>query len=149
MTDAQKTKLVTLARSLVGVPYSYGASGEEAPKAFDCSSFTQYLYHEIGIAIPRSSILQAADEHSKEIKTRADFSNLEVGDLVFMRGVRGFYRDSLFEGREISIGHVGVYLGDREIAHAQQHNEPYGVVIQKITDLTRDPHYAIVMAKRY
>ncbi len=149
MTDAQKTKLTALARSLVGVPYSYGAGGDEAPKTFDCSSFTQYLFHEIGIEIPRSSILQAADEHGKEIAPNADFSNLEAGDLVFMRGVRGFYRDSLFGGREISIGHVGVYLGAGEVAHAQQHDEPFGVVVQHITDIVRDPHYAIVMAKRY
>ena len=149
MTDAQKTKLAALARSLTGVPYSYGASGEEAPKAFDCSSFVQYLFQEIGIIVPRSSILQAADEQSKEIAIAPDFSNLETGDLVFMRGVRGFYRDSLFGGREISIGHVGIYLGNNEVVHAQQHDIPYGVIIQNIPDLIRDPHYAIVMAKRY
>ncbi len=148
MTEAQQQKIIRLARSLVGAPYVYGAEAN-APHTFDCSSFTQYVFKGAGIELPRSSILQAADGHGTELAVSNDPSHYAPGDLLFMRGVRGFYRDSLFEGREVSIGHVGIYLGTEEIAHAQAHREPNGVVIQNLSELTRDPHYAIIFAKRF
>jgi cell wall-associated NlpC family hydrolase len=93
--------------------------------------------------------LQAAEDSGKEIDISTDLTLLLPGDLVFMRGVRGFYRDSLFGGREISIGHVGIYIGDNTVIHAQAHDAPYGVIIQSISDMTKDPHYAITFAKRF
>jgi len=79
------SSLLTEAKKLIGIPYKYGAKPEEAPKFFDCSSLTQYLYKKIGVEIPRSSILQA--RMGKEIFYPQE--KLEAGDLIFFRGSQG------------------------------------------------------------
>ncbi len=149
MTEQQKKELIAKAHSYIGVPYAYGADPKDAGISFDCSSFTAHLFSHIGITIPRSSILQAADAQGKEIIPTDDHTNLEAGDLLFMRGVRGFYRDSLFGGRELSIGHVVLYAGEGKVIHAQAHREPHGVCIESLSEMTADPHYRIVLVKRF
>lgn len=146
MTAEQKEKVVTLAKGLIGKLYKYGASLDEAPDFFDCSSLTQYLFKQVGIEIPRSSILQAADKNSREITPDETYSNLEIGDLLFMRGTQGYYNDELFEGRQLYIGHVGIYVGGGEIAHTQQKNG--GVLIETIENLEKNQKYKIIYAKR-
>lgn len=147
MTETHKEELVSLARGLVGKPYRYGAVPEEAPNVFDCSSFTQYLFKQIGIELPRSSILQAADQTGTELPSPVTEAALEPGDLIFMRSDRGHYRDELFSGRQMDIGHVAVYLGNGEVVHAR--SAAGGVTIQKLAHLISEPHYAIVLAKRF
>lgn len=117
MTKAQKEKLVATARNLIGKPYKYGAAPEEAPDYFDCSSFTQYIFKQIGVELPRSSILQAADPQGREIVPIDDFSNLETGDLIFFHGTHGHYSLRFPHG----IGHVVLYLGNGKIVHAASH----------------------------
>ncbi len=56
MTDAQKSKLVELAKSLIGKPYKYGAKPEDAPETFDCSSFIQYIFKKIGKVFCKSKL---------------------------------------------------------------------------------------------
>ena len=48
--------VVSLAYSLLGVPY---VSGGSSPSGFDCSGFTSYLFRQYGISISRSSSAQA------------------------------------------------------------------------------------------
>jgi len=108
MTKEQKSKLITLAKSLIGKPYKYGATPEEAPEFFDCSSFIQYIFKQIGIILPRSTILQA--EHGEEVR----LEDLEPGDLLFFHGERGFYNSKFPQG----IGHVILYIGDNKTIHA-------------------------------
>ena len=143
----KKNQLLKIAKSLINKPYKYGAALKEAPHVFDCSSLTQYIFKEIGIDIPRSSILQAADSQGQEIQIAADFSNLEIGDLLFMRSTRGFYYDKLFENRKITIGHVAIYIGDSKIIHAR--SSINAVAEQELQDLTKDPNYKIVLVKRF
>lgn len=109
-----RKKLVRVARSLIGKPYKYGAKPEDAPDFFDCSSCMQYLYKQIGIKLPRSSISQAA--YAKP-KTTGYF---KVGDLLFFRGRQGHYNDELFpnEKEPLYIGHVAMYIGNGKIIHA-------------------------------
>ena len=147
MTEAQKERLVSLARSLVGKPYKYGATPEEAPECFDCSSFIQYLFKQINIELPRSSILQAADPHGKEIAPMHDLSNIEPGDVLFARGRKGHYDDDFFGGRQITIGHVGLYLGNGEVIHSRR--KLGGVTIQDFKAFTAEPSDHIVMVKRF
>lgn len=147
MTEAQKNKLITIATSLVGKPYKYGADPKDAPNHFDCSSFIQYAFGQIDIELPRSGILQAADKKGKEIKPDSDFSNLETGDLLFMRSDRGHYNDELFDGRKIDIGHVVMYLKKGKIVQAQ--SKKGEVVIEDLQELTQKPNYKIVLAKRF
>lgn len=148
MTKEQKEKIVELAKKLIGAPYKYGASLDEAPDFFDCSSLTQYIFKQIGIEIPRSSILQAADKNGREIALDETHSNLEVGDLFFMRGTRGYYNDELFEGRQIHIGHVGIYMGNGEIIHANG-NKKKRVIKQKINSIKKLGKNKIIFTKRF
>ena len=145
--SANQQKLLKIAQSFIGIPYKYAAKPEDIPKYLDCSSFTQYAYKQIGIDIPRSTILQAA--HSgKEIELKAKSSklkaNLQIGDLLFFRGSKGHYNDELFPGREIYIGHVAMNTKNNSAIHA---SSPDGVKEELIDEIikTRGP---IVLIKR-
>ena len=89
--------VVAYARTFKGVPYKLGAAG---PKAFDCSSYTRYVYKHFGYDITAYSQVQF-----REGRPVDSYSDLQKGDLVFFgkkRGVR-------------TIGHVGSVVSiDRE-----------------------------------
>jgi peptidoglycan endopeptidase LytE len=121
MTAAQKENLVKIAQSLIGKPYKYGAKPEEAPNFFDCSSFTQYVFKQIGIELPRSTIEQA----SCGIEVSLD--QIEVGDLIFVHGKYGHYNPSFPQG----IGHVGIYIGNQEVIHAASERVKEQPIIEK------------------
>ena len=88
------------AKSFLGVPYVWGATG---PSKFDCSGFTQWVYRDSGINIPRVSRDQARVGHFIE------YDNLQRGDMVF------FDTKKKRTGR---VSHVGIYLGDGDFIHA-------------------------------
>ena len=114
-------QLLILARSLIGKPYKYGARPEDAPEAFDCSSFTQYLFRQLGVKLPRSTILQA--ETGNEVK----LENIQLGDLIFFHGTQGFYNPKFPAG----IGHVILYAGgDKTIHAASRRIQDYPNVIE-------------------
>ncbi len=93
-------RIHTLSIGQVGVPY---VSGGTSPRGFDCSGFTQYIFRQIGISIPRTcdGQLGAGLIIPKE--------NLRCGDLVL------FQRTTSHRG--IST-HVGIYLGEGKLIHA-------------------------------
>ena len=72
--------LINTAYKCLGASYKYGAELKEAPNAFDCSSFTQYLYSLVGIKLYRRAIDQACEG----IAVRID--DLQLGDLIFIKG---------------------------------------------------------------
>ncbi len=61
-----------IAASLVGIPYLYGGT---TPAGFDCSGFTQYIFAQLGINLPRTA------EEQRQAATPV--ATPEVGDLVF------------------------------------------------------------------
>ncbi|WRZ96162.1 NlpC/P60 family protein [Streptomyces sp. NBC_01007] len=83
------------AKSAIGSPYVYGASG---PSSFDCSGLTSWAYAQAGVTIPRTSEAQA--NAGTRIYSQ---SALQVGDLVI------FYGDQ---------HHVGLYAGNGQVLHA-------------------------------
>lgn len=85
--------------ALVGKPYRYGGADLEG---FDCSGLVYYIYHQLGIDIPRT----AADQH--RLAARVSRDELMPGDLVFFRISRK------------RISHVGIYVGDNRFVHAPQ-----------------------------
>lgn len=109
MTLDQKTKLAETAKKLIGKPYKYGARPEEAPEFFDCSSFIQYIFKNIDIDLPRSTIEQASKGEKIE-----NLSDLEIGDLIFFHGTHGHYSPKFPEG----IGHIALYIGEGKTIHA-------------------------------
>ncbi len=106
--EEKKKKIVEIAKGLIGKPYKYGATPDEAPEFFDCSSFIQYVFKEIGVDLPRSTILQANEGNAVKLE------EIEPGDLLFFHGTQGFYNEKFPEG----IGHVVLYIGDDKTIHA-------------------------------
>ena len=93
-------RIHTLSAKQIGVPYVAGGC---SPRGFDCSGFTQYIYGQLGISIPRTcdGQLGAGLIIPKE--------SLRCGDLVL------FQRTTSYRG--IST-HVGIYLGEGKLIHA-------------------------------
>jgi cell wall-associated NlpC family hydrolase len=111
LRERKERRLVLYARKQLGKPYKYGAKDYRAPREFDCSSFIQYCYRRIGIALPRISIEQA--KVGKRIPTKR--SSLKIGDVIFRRGMRGRYDRQFPQG----VGHALLYVGNGKVIHAE------------------------------
>lgn len=110
----KRDKLVSLAKSLEGKPYRYGAYG---PNYFDCSGFVYYVARtSIGKQLPRTA--SAIYDFCNPITD----GELEPGDLVFFKTT-----DS---GR---ISHVGIYLGNKSFISALSDSSPSGVYIRSFS----------------
>ncbi|TNJ39001.1 NlpC/P60 family protein [Chlorobaculum thiosulfatiphilum] len=80
-----------------GVKYRFGGS---SPEGFDCSGFVQYLYNRsFQMMLPRTSTELAL------VGPIIRKDHLQPGDLVFFAA-----------GADIT--HVGVYIGNKQFAHA-------------------------------
>ncbi len=88
------------AKELIGHKYVWGATG---PRTYDCSGFTQKVYRDAGIRIPRVSRDQA------KVGEYVSFNNLRKGDLIF------FDTHKHLSGK---VTHVGIYLGNGNFIHA-------------------------------
>lgn len=88
------------AKSFLGVPYVWGATG---PNKFDCSGFTQWVYRDAGINLPRVSREQA------RVGKFVTYNNLQKGDMIFFDTKK--HRQGL-------VTHVGIYLGNGDFIHA-------------------------------
>ena len=102
-TGTANSSVVAIAMQYVGSPYVWGSAG---PNSFDCSGFTQYVYRQVGINLPRTSGEQAASG------TPVSAAEAQPGDLVTWSG------------------HVGIYAGDGKVIDAG--NESTGVVYREI-----------------
>ncbi|OQB44585.1 MAG: putative endopeptidase p60 precursor [Parcubacteria group bacterium ADurb.Bin159] len=120
----QQKRLVHFALKNIGKPYKYGAKASEAPKCFDCSSFVQYLYKKIGINLPRTALAQA--HFGKTIDYKKE--ELEIGDLIFIKGKWGHYNPEFPQG----IGHVLMYIGDKKMIEAKLEKDKNGKAIGKV-----------------
>ncbi|MFF6774875.1 NlpC/P60 family protein [Streptomyces sp. NPDC012637] len=85
---------VIAARSAIGRPYVWGATG---PSAFDCSGLMVWSYRQAGIALPRTSQAQ------RNAGRRVPLSQAQPGDLVTYRG---------------DASHVAIYAGNGQVIHA-------------------------------
>ncbi|MCO4844785.1 MAG: C40 family peptidase [Sulfurovum sp.] len=94
-------KITSLAKTKLGRKYVWGASGNK--NTYDCSSFTKYVYKNIGVTIPRTSINQS--KFGKYVKR----DELKKGDLIFF---------DTSKRRKGYVNHVGIYLGDNKFIHA-------------------------------
>ncbi len=117
-SDSTASKIIATAKKYIGVPYVWGGS---SPSGFDCSGFTQYVFKQHGISLPRTTTEQY------QIGTYVSKSNLKVGDLVFLQNT---YRNG--------ISHVGIYVGDGKMIHASSSK---GVVISDLSSSYYVQHY--------
>ena len=89
MTLAQReVRAFSIAKTKVGDPYRYGASG---PSAFDCSGLTHYSLVDAGYgSIPRTAAAQA--QRARHFARRY----LRPGDLIFFYNSSGVYHVAFF-----------------------------------------------------
>jgi cell wall-associated NlpC family hydrolase len=102
------------ALALVGKPYRYGGADLDG---FDCSGLVYFIYHQLGMEVPRTAKQQ--QQAAVHVARKA----LVPGDLVFFK-IR----------RNKGVSHVGVYVGDNRFVHAPQSGKP-------IELRTLDDHY--------
>ncbi|MGP1411323.1 MAG: C40 family peptidase [Peptoanaerobacter stomatis] len=121
--SADADKLIVIAKSKLGSPYSFGSLG---PSAFDCSGYTSYVFRQMGISLPRTASSQAYGG------VKVTKANLKKGDLVFFNTYGG-------------ISHVGIYIENGNFIHASSYGS--GVVVSNINDSYYAPRY--VTAARY
>jgi len=97
LAEANVQDLINIALSLQGIRYRYGGT---TLNGFDCSGFTQYVFKQIGVDIPRTASEQA------KVGLAISKDSLKPGDLVFFETVRA------------GISHVGIYIGNGQFIHA-------------------------------
>lgn len=95
----QSLQLISTGENYLGTPYSYGAPAG-ATYAFDCSSFTQYVFGLFGVSLPRTAKSQS---YYGQIVPKTELS---TGDLIFFRTYGS------------TISHVAIYAGDNKILHS-------------------------------
>lgn len=92
-------KLLKEAKKFVGTPYKWGGT---TPLGFDCSGFTQYVFKQFGINLPRVSFQQA------KVGARVAVNKARPGDLIFWDN----------SSRNPGADHVAIYLGNGLVIHA-------------------------------
>lgn len=95
--SSAKERILTRAKEFLGTPYGFGS--KEAIQT-DCSGFTQQVYKQFGLSLPRSAAEQA------RLGTQVDSNDLQVGDLLF------------YQTYKSEPSHVAIYAGDGQIIHA-------------------------------
>jgi cell wall-associated NlpC family hydrolase len=96
----ERSLLVRVVRTFLGVPYKLGGS---TLRGIDCSAFVKKIYEIFNIQLPRTTREQFS------IGKKVEKNELEEGDLVFFRE-RG------------NRAHVGIYVGDNQFVHASSYS---------------------------
>lgn len=108
-------QLPAFSQQFLGLPYTWAG---RSSYGYDCSGFTQMLYRQAGIFLPRDSKPQMDWEGFKAIT----IEELKPGDLIFF----GYDKDR--------IRHVAMYIGNDQFIHPTvQENAPY-LRISKVSD---------------
>ena len=115
-SSVERTKVVEIARELLGTPYRYG--GESPRHGFDCSGLVQYAYEQAGLEIARTTGQQYRQVQA--IPSRS----LQPGDLVFFSTKYNRF-----------VSHVGIYLGNNRFIHAPSSGKTVSVAN------LRDPYW--------
>ena len=103
---ASEGAVVAEAQKYLGVPYLWG--GTDPTKGLDCSGFTQLVYGNLGIDLPRVSAQQATAGQPV-----ASLAQARPGDLVFFD----------YSSSRPGIDHVGIYIGNGKMVAAPQPGE--------------------------
>ncbi|HEX3077826.1 MAG TPA: C40 family peptidase [Lachnospiraceae bacterium] len=116
--DSIREKVVAYALQFEGNPYVWG--GTSLTEGADCSGFTQSVFRDNGILIPRTSRTQAING------THISLDRMQPGDLIFY-------------DKNGTVNHVGIYIGNGKVISASSpktgiritkynYRQPYRVV---------------------
>lgn len=114
--QATEEALLSTARRFLGTPYMWGGA---SIKGFDCSGFTQFVYRQSGIVLPRNAREQIYTGEAVPY----DFDKMRPGDLLF-------YGTPATPEKPMVVAHVAMYYGDRKIIHSS--------MVVRISSLTPD-----------
>jgi phenylalanyl-tRNA synthetase beta subunit len=118
-----KSFVVEEIKKLLGTPHKIAASlTYDAPRCFDCTTLTAYVFAHGGLSIPRMTIDQLF--FGKEITKE----ELEPGDLIFSTKDAGDIHYETVEflpGHrfEEGVDHVGMYVGPDTLIHSSRFTE--------------------------
>lgn len=96
---APRSGVLGIAAGLSGIPYRWGGT---SPAGFDCSGFTQYVFRQAGVSLPRTAAAQRA--------ATIPVSNPQPGDLIFF-----------------GTWHVGIYAGPGKMYDAPTAGQSTGL----------------------
>lgn len=99
-TSATAAQILAIAGTQAGVPYV--SSGNSPSTGFNCSSFTQWVFGQVGIDLGGAYTVWQYD-HARHISA----AEALPGDLVFFYNYQNNF-----------IGHVGIYAGNGMMWHA-------------------------------
>jgi len=108
-SGADTDAVVAEALNYLGTPYRWG--GSNPATGLDCSGFTQLVFKNMGVNIPRTSKQQS------RVGQSISPSQMQPGDLVFF-------------GRPVH--HVGIYMGEGRYIHSPKRGD-----VVKVSDLKR------------
>jgi hypothetical protein len=103
---ASESAVLAQAQKYIGVPYAWG--GTDPAKGLDCSGFTQLVFGNVGIDLPRTASQQATAG-----RPVASVADARPGDLVFFD----------YSTSRAGVDHVGIYIGDGKMIAAPQEGE--------------------------
>jgi peptidoglycan DL-endopeptidase CwlO len=103
---ASEQGVVSEAMKYLGVPYQWG--GTDPSKGLDCSGFTQLVYGNLGIDLPRTASQQATAGQPV-----ASLADARPGDLVCFD----------YSSSRPGVDYVGIYIGNGQMIAAPQEGE--------------------------
>jgi len=110
-----RNEMCLLSLRFLDLPYTWGG---RTSFGYDCSGFTQMLYRQMGVYLPRD----AKDQIRWEGFTAIPLEKLQPGDLIF------------FGRTEEKITHVAMFIGGDRIIHPTvRENAPY-LRISRLSD---------------
>ena len=101
---------VDLGLTKLGTPYSQELRNQ--PGYFDCSSFTYWVYNQLGVSLQYDGSNTAASQGRFIVENNlaVSYDSLAPGDLIFY--------SFKVNNRYMNIGHVAIYAGDGYVVDA-------------------------------
>ena len=99
--SAKFAAVLQVAQSKLGTPYIWGHNEDRGQYGFDCSNFTEYVFHHaLGYLFSTSSKAQF-----ESVGTPVPLSQMQPGDLLF-------FSDN---SNPTGSAHVGIYIGNGQM----------------------------------
>ena len=124
--NPQGNDVVSIAYSLLGMPYIYNSAG---PYGFDCSGFVSYVYSCVGKSISRGTYTQQYEGMG------VSYSEIQPGDVIIWGYVDG------------QPTHSALYVGNGQMIHAA--NSGTGVIVSNVNGWLNGSGTHILTVRRF